>query len=315
MEWNSRGAEAGAPHRRGGRGEHQACIPRGGLRADQQRRHGAEHGSVQDAGVDCRGQFATADLPGPRFFLRGPSRLRPDPPDDWDAYVRSWLERHQVTGDLAVLTEGPSTRHPEAHNRMEIIDSGVGRNSYNTKGNSPIEERSRDEASLDVIESGTKFKEEASRRAVEFVRSGMKVGLGTGSTAIFATRRIAELLKTGDLRDILAFPTSKATAEEAVRLGIPMLPDDLPEDLDVTIDGADEVDPEMNLIKGGGGALLREKIVAQASSREIIVVDETKPSPRLGTRWPVPVEVIPFGWRSRPAISNRWRPVRDPQES
>jgi ribose 5-phosphate isomerase A len=141
-----------------------------------------------------------------------------------------------------------------------------------------------------------RFKEEAAKRAVQFVQSGMKVGLGTGSTAIFATRRIAELLKTGELRDIVAFATSKATAEEAVRLGIPMLPDDLPQDLDVTIDGADEVDPDMNLIKGGGGALLREKIVAQVSQREIIVVDETKPSPRLGTHWPVPVEVIPFGW-------------------
>jgi ribose 5-phosphate isomerase A len=144
-----------------------------------------------------------------------------------------------------------------------------------------------------------RFKEAAAARAVQFVRSGMKVGLGTGSTAIFATHRIAELLKTGELNGIVAVATSKATAEEAVRLGIPLLPDDLPEDLDVTIDGADEVDPEMNLIKGGGGALLREKIVAQVSQREIIVVDETKPSPRLGTRWPVPVEVIPFGWRSQ----------------
>ncbi len=134
---------------------------------------------------------------------------------------------------------------------------------------------------------------------MQLVQTGMKVGLGTGSTAIFATRHIAGLLKTGGLRDIVAFATSKATAEEALRLGIPLLPDDLPEDLDLTIDGADEVDPEMNLIKGGGGALLREKIVAQASKREIIVVDETKPSPRLGTHWPVPIEVIPFGWRSQ----------------
>lgn len=144
-----------------------------------------------------------------------------------------------------------------------------------------------------------RFKEEAAKRAVEFIQAGMKVGLGTGSTAIFATRRIAELMRTGELHDIVAFATSKATAEEAFRLGIPMLPDDLPEDLDLTIDGADEVDPEMNLIKGGGGALLREKIVAQASKREIIVVDETKPSPRLGTHWPVPIEVIAFGWGSQ----------------
>lgn len=139
----------------------------------------------------------------------------------------------------------------------------------------------------------------AAARAIEFVQSGMKVGLGTGSTAIFATRLIAELLRTGALRDIVGFATSKATDQEARRLGIPMLPDDLPSDIDVTIDGADEVDPDMNLIKGGGGALLREKIVAQVSTREIIVVDETKPSPRLGKHWPVPVEVLPFAWRSQ----------------
>ena len=144
-----------------------------------------------------------------------------------------------------------------------------------------------------------RLKQEAATTAVELVLSGMKVGLGTGSTAIFATWRIAELLKTGGLRDIVAFATSRATEAEAARLGIPLMSDELPQDLDVTIDGADEVDPQMNLIKGGGGALLREKIVAQVSRREVIVVDETKPSPRLGTHWPVPVEVLPFGWRSQ----------------
>ena len=150
-----------------------------------------------------------------------------------------------------------------------------------------------------AADAETRLKQEAATAAVAFVRSGMKVGLGTGSTAIFATWRIAELLKAGTLRDIVAFATSKATFDEAVRLGIPMMPDDLPHDLDVTIDGADEVDPELNLIKGGGGALLREKIAAQASRRVIIVVDETKPAPRLGTHWPVPVEVMPFAWRSQ----------------
>jgi len=127
----------------------------------------------------------------------------------------------------------------------------------------------------------------------------MRVGLGTGSTAIHATRRIAELLATGELRDIAAFATSRATDEAARALGVPMLDDDLPTDLDLTIDGADEVDPQLDLIKGGGGALLREKIVAQASGRVIIVVDATKPSPRLGTRWAVPVEVLDFAWRSQ----------------
>jgi ribose 5-phosphate isomerase A len=86
---------------------------------------------------------------------------------------------------------------------------------------------------------------------------------------------------------------------EAAKMGIPMLTEDLPQAIDVTIDGADEVDPQLNLIKGGGGALLREKIVAQASCREIIIVDESKLSPQLGTHWPVPVEVLPYGWQSQ----------------
>jgi ribose 5-phosphate isomerase A len=143
------------------------------------------------------------------------------------------------------------------------------------------------------------LKQAAAERAVELVRSGMVVGLGTGSTAIFATRRIGALLRAGTLRDVTGFATSKATDEEARRLGIPMLGDELPKAIDLTIDGADEVDPHLDLIKGGGGALLREKIVAQASSREIVVVDESKLSPVLGTRWALPIEVMPFGWRSQ----------------
>ena len=144
-----------------------------------------------------------------------------------------------------------------------------------------------------------KLKQEAAEFAVQFVHSGMVVGLGTGSTAIFATRRIGALLRTGKLQNITAFATSKATQEEAEQLGIPMMDDSLPLAIDLTIDGADEVDPLFNLIKGGGGALFREKIVAQASAREIIVVDDSKLSDRLGTRFALPVEGSPFGWRSQ----------------
>lgn len=143
------------------------------------------------------------------------------------------------------------------------------------------------------------LKRKAGERAAGFVTSGMVLGLGHGSTAIFALRRIAALLETGDLRDILGIPTSSQVERDARELGIPLTSlDDHPE-IDLTIDGADEVDDALNLIKGGGGALLREKIVAQASRREIIVVDETKLSPTLGVQWPVPVEVTPFGWRSQ----------------
>ncbi len=151
-----------------------------------------------------------------------------------------------------------------------------------------------------ALDTQTMLKQMAAHAAVErFVRSGMAVGLGTGSTAIHATRRIAELLASGELHTIVAFATSAATHDEAVRLGIPMLSDDLPSDLDLVIDGADEVDPALDVIKGGGGALLREKIVAQASRRAVIVADASKLSPQLGTLWPVPVEVLTFGWRSQ----------------
>jgi len=145
------------------------------------------------------------------------------------------------------------------------------------------------------------LKRQAGERAVDFVESGMIVGLGHGSTAIFAVRRIAQLLCDGRLQDILGVPCSIQVEEEARRLGIPLTTLEEHSLIDLTIDGADEVDPGLDLIKGGGGALLREKIVAQASRRDIIVVDESKLSPALGTRGPVPVEVIPFGWRSQVA--------------
>jgi ribose 5-phosphate isomerase A len=156
-----------------------------------------------------------------------------------------------------------------------------------------------DSAHLPAGGAIARLKEEAARAAADLVQSGMRVGLGTGSTAVHATRRIAERLRDGELRDVVGCATSRATHHEAMRLGIPMIADDLPAGLDLTIDGADEVDPQLDLVKGGGGALLREKIVAQASRVFVVVVDETKPSPRLGTRGPVPVEVLPFGWRSQ----------------
>ena len=141
-------------------------------------------------------------------------------------------------------------------------------------------------------------KQQAADRAVEYVHSGMVVGLGAGSTAMLAIRRIGQLLREGRLRDVVGVPCSSVVETEARALGIPITMDP-PGMIDLTIDGADEVDPELNLIKGGGGALLHEKIVAQASFREIIVVDESKLSPVLGARWPLPVEVIPFGWQSQ----------------
>jgi ribose 5-phosphate isomerase A len=146
------------------------------------------------------------------------------------------------------------------------------------------------------------LKRRAGERAVDFVTSGMVLGLGHGSTAIFALRRIASLLEAGELQDIRAIPTSSQVERDARELGIPLTTLDEHPEIDLTIDGADEVDDDMNLIKGGGGALLREKIVAQASRREIIVVDETKLSPTLGIQWPVPIAVTPFGWRCQEAF-------------
>ena len=159
------------------------------------------------------------------------------------------------------------------------------------------------------------LKQQAGEAAAALVESGMVVGLGTGSTAIFATRRIAERLRTGDLKNIIAIATSVATDTDARELGIPLMTDDVPREVDITIDGADEVDPALDLIKGGGGALLREKIVAQASARQVIVVDESKLSPRLGTHWALPVEVMEFGWRSQARFLEKLGAVVVPREA
>src|SRR5215212_1026199 len=141
-----------------------------------------------------------------------------------------------------------------------------------------------------------KLKRAAVERAVtEYVESGMVVGLGTGSTASYAVRRLGELLASGDLEDVRGVPTSSRTATLVEEVGIPLvaLSEARPR---LTIDGADEVGPRLALIKGRGGALLREKIVAYASDDGLLVVaDESKLAESLG-EGPLPVEVEPFGW-------------------
>ncbi|MEO6325235.1 MAG: ribose-5-phosphate isomerase RpiA [Thermoanaerobaculia bacterium] len=135
----------------------------------------------------------------------------------------------------------------------------------------------------------------AARRSLDYVKDGMLVGLGTGSAAAHAVRLLAERVKDG-LR-IRCIPTSRRTAELARSLGIPMTSFDETARLDVTIDGTDEFDPDLDLVKGGGGALLHEKIVAAASDRLVIVCESKKRVPVLGTSgMPLPVEVVPFGW-------------------
>ena len=142
------------------------------------------------------------------------------------------------------------------------------------------------------------LKKQAAHTAANEVESGMVIGLGHGSTALFAVQRIAERIKIGDLKNILAIPCSLFIESEARQLGIPLTTLDENPTIDLTIDGADEVSKQLDLIKGGGGALLREKIVAQASEREIIIIDDSKLSRHLGKKWAVPVEVVPFGWKS-----------------
>jgi len=135
-------------------------------------------------------------------------------------------------------------------------------------------------------------KEVAGRRAAEYIETGMVVGLGTGSTAEFAIRAIGARVAAG--LNIVAIPTSEASAALARELGIELTTLKDHPTVDLTIDGADEVDPSLDLIKGLGGALLREKIVASATARQIIIIDPSKLVDQLGTKASLPIEVVPF---------------------
>jgi len=136
------------------------------------------------------------------------------------------------------------------------------------------------------------LKRQAAARALEHVRDGMKLGLGTGSTARHFVELLGERVRAG--LHVVCVPTSEVTRADAQRCGIALTTLDDIDRLDLTVDGADEVDPALDLIKGGGGALLREKIVAAASDRMIVIADDSKWVETLG-RFPLPVEVIPFG--------------------
>lgn len=141
------------------------------------------------------------------------------------------------------------------------------------------------------------LKREAAIRAVALVRSGMRVGLGTGSTARYAIEEIGRKLQAGELRDVTGVATSEASDALARQLGIPVEPLD-PRPLDIAIDGADEITPDLDLIKGLGGALLREKITEVQATQLVIIADHTKTVTRLGEKAPVPIEIARFGFLS-----------------
>jgi len=155
-------------------------------------------------------------------------------------------------------------------------------------------------SAISSLQMSTKLSQDELKKMVgyksvdDYVKSGMIVGLGTGSTAYYAVERVGEKLKSGELKDILAIPTSVRTKEQAESLGIPLVTLDTHSKLDVAIDGADEVDPDLNLVKGGGGALLREKMVEVCADKFIVIVDESKICDGLGPGFPVPVEITPF---------------------
>ena len=139
-------------------------------------------------------------------------------------------------------------------------------------------------------------KRQAALKATDFVRDGMVVGLGTGTTSKHLILALGERVRAG--LKIQAVPTSHDTAALARQAGIPLIESDNAWMIDIAIDGADQVDPQLNLVKGGGGALLKEKIVAAAAKQFVVMVDHTKLVPELGGSFPLPIEVVPFGWGS-----------------
>lgn len=154
------------------------------------------------------------------------------------------------------------------------------------------------------------YKRAAAARAADFVRPGMRLGLGTGSTAKHFVELIGERVRSG--LDIIAVPTSEATMADAKRCGIALTTLDETPQLDLTVDGADEIGPDLALIKGGGGALLREKIVAAASARMIVIADHSKCVEALG-RFPLPIEVVSFGLGAiMRGISQAIKPIQRP---
>src|SRR5271170_4014361 len=145
-------------------------------------------------------------------------------------------------------------------------------------------------------------KQRAAEAALPFLESGMVIGLGTGSTADFFLQALAAALASGQLRNVVGVPTSRQSEHRALELGIPLTTFSRSRTLDLTVDGADEIDPNLQLIKGLGGALVREKIVAQNSKRLVIIADASKLSPTLGIKVPLPVEVLPFGQETQEAF-------------
>src|SRR5476649_1204060 len=166
----------------------------------------------------------------------------------------------------------------------------AGRSGLDRRGTKVLNPRSNPQP---VAMNPDAQKRAAAVRAVEFVRPGMRLALGTGSTAKHFVELIGERVRAG--LDVVAVPTSQATRADAERCGIALTTLDETPELDLTVDGADEIAPDLSLIKGGGGALLREKIVAATSKRMIVIADRSKLVAKLG-RFPLPIEVTPFGY-------------------